>query len=77
MESYPFLFQSMQELAFVGDIQLPMVIVCDQPRGLIAAIGNQYCNWHAVEAMKAIPQNSSYDGDDGRRAGAFFKGVCE
>src|SRR2546423_11499143 len=38
MESYQFFFQSIKETAFVGDIQLPRVIIGDQAGGLIAAI---------------------------------------
>ena len=64
-------------MAFIGDIQLPKVIVGDQAGGLITAIDSpgpspksfpdirlQHCNWHAVKAMKAKYRKSGYTSDE-------------
>jgi hypothetical protein len=76
-ESYQFFFQFIKETAFLGEIQLPRVIVNNQAGGLIAAIDSpspspkpfsgirlQHCNWYAVKAMKAKYRKSGYKSDE-------------
>jgi hypothetical protein len=68
-ESYEFFFEVLREEVFVDDILDPAVIMGDQAAGLIKAVDVleavpnsvlQFCNWHAVEAMRAKFNKAGY-----------------
>src|SRR5437016_3954054 len=67
-ESYDFFFQTLREEMWI-DCYKPTMILGDQSAGLISAVDSlnsvphsqlQFCNWHAVQAMKAKFIKSGY-----------------
>ena len=68
-ESYEFFFEVLREEVFVDDILDSAVILGDQAAGLIKAVDVldavpnsvlQFCNWHAVEAMRTKFNKAGY-----------------
>jgi MULE transposase domain len=73
VESYDFFFETLREEVFFDDILGPAVIMGDQAPGLIKAVDVldsipnamlQFCNWHAVEAMRAKFNKAGYTIED-------------
>jgi hypothetical protein len=72
-ESYDFFFEILGEEVFFDDILDPAVVMGDQAAGLIKAVDVldsipngvlQFCNWHAVEAMRAKFNKAGYTTED-------------
>jgi hypothetical protein len=69
IKSYDFFFEILSKEVFFDDILDPAVVIGDQAAGLIKAadvldsIPNgvlQFCNWYAVEAMRAKFNKAGY-----------------
>jgi hypothetical protein len=72
-ESYDFFFWSLREEVWVDGALEPAVLMGDQAAGLIKAIDVlhsapksklQFCNWHAVEAMRAKFNKAGYTSEE-------------
>jgi hypothetical protein len=68
-KSYDFFFEILGEEVFFNDILDPTIIIGDQAAGLIKVVNVlgsilndilQFCNWHAMEAIKAKFNKAGY-----------------